>query len=148
MEYRALRTKGLKVINKLQPILQNLIFVKSTYPQLKEIYSSHNYLYFTYTKTGGDNKNRPIIVGNEEMEQFINFIDGHFGEIVYIEPTSFNLAKGERVRIIDGPFSGKEGLFVSVSGKKFKQIVVSIDGVIAVHINTPRPWTIIERLTE
>lgn len=145
MEYRPVRVKGLKVREQLQPILINLIFIKSTFEQIKELNERYKYLHFSYTKTGGDGRNKPIVVPPVEMEQFIEFIGGRFEAVEYIDSQSVDIKKGETVEIIDGPFKGKKALFVSVSGKRFKQIVVAIDGIIAVCIKSPKPWSIIKR---
>lgn len=146
MEYRDVTVKGRKVVQKLRPIMQNLIFVKSTYSRIREVSTRCSYLHFQYTKVGGDNRNKPIVVDSDEMERFINFLDGRFDEVEYVDMTHFDLRKGERVLVVDGAFKGKEGMLVSVSGRRYKQIVVSIDGVLAIQIKTPKPWTIVERI--
>ncbi len=145
MEYKSVQVGG-KMVQKLKPIMQNLIFVKAPYSTIKEISTDHRYLHFQYTKVGGDNRNRPIIVDSEEMERFIDFVDGRFGEVEYIDTTDFNIKKGERVLVTEGIFSGKEGVLVSVAGRRYKQIVVAIDGVLAIQIKTPKPWTIVRKI--
>ncbi len=145
MEYKEVR-RGARSTEQLRPIMQNLIFVKATYSQLREISTGHRYLHFQYTRTGGESRNLPIVVGDEEMEQFISFVDGRFSEVEYIDATQFDLRRGERVLIIDGIFKGKEGTLVSVSGRRYKQIVVAIDGVLAIQIKTPKPWMIVKKL--
>ncbi len=146
MEYRFVPSKNQKMVKKLRPIMQNLIFVKATYSRIREMSTRCSYLHFQYTKVGGDNRNRPIVVDSDEMERFINFLDGRFEDVEYLDMTNFDIRRGERVMVVDGVFKGKEGTLVSVSGKRYKQIVVSIDGVLAIQIKTPKPWAIVERI--
>ncbi len=126
------------------PILSNLIFIETTFSRIKELRATYDFLYYLSDSTSGERV--PMIVQRDQMEQFINFVEDRFNAIEYISPTSFDIRKGERVKIIDGAFQGKEGVFVKVAGKQRKQIVVAIDGLLAVSIKSPKPWTIIERI--
>ena len=144
MEQRPVTVKGKKIIIKLVPILSNLIFVKSTIARIKEIKSTLTYLYYLNTNTGGEKQ--PMIVPMVEMEKFIQFLEGNFEHIEYIDTKGLDIKKGERVKIISGVFKGKEGTFIKIIGKRSKQIVVEIDGLLAVAIKTPNPSNIIEKI--
>ena len=53
LEKREVIVKGKKPVTKLMPVLLNLVFVKTTLSQLKEITALNNYLYYlTYRKEG------------------------------------------------------------------------------------------------
>ncbi len=144
MESKALKTKGGKVTTKFVPIFYNLIFAQTSFTRLNEIKALNPYLWY---KTDGPTGNsKPMTVNDEKMQIFIDFIDGNFDKINYIDPSSFDLKAGERVRITDGPFKGKEGTFVKVKGQRKLQIVVAIDNLLAVTIAHNNPCHIIERI--
>lgn len=144
MEKRPITVKGKKVQTKLVPIFLNLIFVKSTLDYIKEIKSQYGYLYYLTHNVNG--VKQPIIVPMAEMERFINFVDGNFEHIDYIDTKGLDIKKGERVKITSGVFKGKDGTFVKITGKRNKQIVVAIDGLLAVVIKTPNPSQIVEKI--
>ena len=144
MEERLVTVKGKNKHTKLMPMFLNLIFVKSTLTRIKEIKSQYGYLYYlTHTVNG---KKEPITVPLVEMECFINFLEGKFEHIDYIDTKGLDIKKGELVKIISGAFKGKEGIFIKITGKRSKQIVVAIDGLLAVSIKTPNPSHIIEKI--
>ncbi len=147
MESVATFVKGKKVKCKVQPIILNLVFVKSTFSRIKEINSRLNYLYFRYTKIFGEDKNVPLTVSDENMEKFISFIDGNEEHITYIQDTTtFNIKEGERVRITDGPFVGKEAIFVKIANVTKRQIVIEIGDILGATIKCQFPSRIIEKI--
>ncbi len=143
MEQKSITVKGKKVITKLMPIFLNLIFVKSTLARIKEIKSTCTYLYYITHNVNGTKQ--PMIVPMVEMEQFVNFVGNNFEHIDYVDTKGLDIKKGERVKIISGIFKGKEGTFIKIAGKRSKQIVVAIDGLLAVSIKTQNPSQIIEK---
>ena len=144
MEKRHVIVKGKKVVTKLMPIFLNLIFVKSTLTRIKEIKSTCTYLYYLNYNVNGTQQ--PMIVPMVEMEQFVNFVGDNFEHVEYIDTKGFDIKKGERVKVISGTFKGQEGTFIKITGKRNKQIVVAIDGLLAVAIKTPDPSQIIEKI--
>lgn len=147
MERVASIVKGKKIKHRMQPIILSLVFAKSTFNRIKEINANHNHLYFKYTKIYGDGKNVPMTVSSEEMERFIAFIDGNEEHIDYIQdPRTFNLKKGEKVRVIDGPFTGHEATFVKIANVAKRQIVVEISGLLGASVRCDFPSRIIEKI--
>ncbi|MBP5498693.1 MAG: KOW motif-containing protein, partial [Muribaculaceae bacterium] len=67
----------------------------------------------------------------------------HEEEIVYLDPAELNLTKGDRVRVLAGPFAGAEGVFVRVKGDR--RVVVTIEGVVAVATTFVHP-SLIEKI--
>ncbi len=132
MESRSVTVKGNRVRQKLVPILLNLIFVKTTFANVKELQIDHSYLYYVTHEVEG--VKRAMTVPNEQMSRFIDFVEGNLDKVEYIDIDSLNLKGGEKIRVLSGPFQGKEGIFVKVKGKRSKQFVVSIDGLVAVMV--------------
>ena len=147
MESKIELRKGKKSIIKRVPIISNLVFAYSTFTRIKELCAVHSYLYYRVQCNASRD---PMFVPRDQMQQFIDFVQTDGDEVVekleYINPDSFNLKKGELVRITKGPFVGKTGTLVKVLGEHRKQIVVAIDGLLAVTIKDPKPWTIIEKI--
>jgi transcription antitermination factor NusG len=51
---------------------------------------------------------------------------------LYFQPGELDLTKGDKVRIIGGPFAGVEGIFLQTSGKHEKRVIVEIPGILSV----------------
>ncbi|MFI3268486.1 MAG: UpxY family transcription antiterminator [Rikenellaceae bacterium] len=144
MEKRKVVVKGKKIQEKMVPALRNMLFVKSTFSRIREIKAVNKYLwYLTHTLNGSI---EPIIVPDDQMTRFVEFVEGRFEDIEYIDHETIDLKKGEKVKIIAGAFQGKEANFIKITGKRNKQLVVAIDGVLAVAIKTPCPNMIIEKI--
>ncbi len=143
MQEKIIAIKNNKRIKKLTPIFVNLIFIKSTYSTVKEICNSNPYIHYTYYKKDG--KNTPMVVPDNDMERFIAVTSENQGDILYLSPDSIDYTKGERVLITEGPFRGKEAVFIKVKGKRSKQVVVAITGVVVAMITSLNPG-MIERI--
>ncbi len=146
-EYGAIRVKGNKINYQLQAVIPSLLFIKSTFSHIDALCKATKNIHFRYTKIYGGDKNRPITIPDEEMAQFISFVDGNEEHISYIkEPETFNLKDGEKVRIIEGPFAGREATFVKVANKTNRQIVIEIEGVLGAAVKCKFPRRIVERI--
>ena len=139
--------KGKKSIIKRVPIISNLVFAYATFTRIKELCAVNSYLYYRVQCNASRD---PMFVPRDQMQKFIDFVqtDGDEGieKLEYINPDSFNIKKGELVRITKGPFIGKKGTLVKIVGEHRKQIVVAIDGLLAITVKDPKPWTIIEKI--
>lgn len=142
MEMRASSAKSASP--KLEPILSNLIFVDAPFEQITQLCKRLDYLYYLTDKTSLNGS--PMVVDRQEMQQFIDFVKDRFDQVEYLDSKGLALKEGERVIITEGPFEGKEGTLIKVEGKARKQIVVAIEGLLAVSIKTPKPWSIVQRL--
>lgn len=130
MHYRIFTTKSGKKVRKLVPVVSNLLFAYSTREILQEVKLGVPFLqYRTFPENG---KNVPIVVPDNQMQQFIAVCETHNEQLMYLNPDEINIAKGTPVRIIGGTFDGVEGIFVKVKGVRSKRVVVLIDGVTAV----------------
>ena len=64
------------------------------------------------------------------QETFIAVAGNCDQQVVYLDPTTINLKRGQRVRITGGVFEGVEGEFVRI--KDDRRVVVVIQGLMAV----------------
>lgn len=111
------------------PSVSNLIFVHSTQKELRPFTSSDSRFQYTFKK--GGIQNEPIIVPDNQMDDFIRICE-NTSRPLYFSPDEINLAKGTRIRIIGGPLNGCEGILLKVSGARAKRLVVSIQDTLSV----------------
>lgn len=131
---RAIIERGGQKKRVTVPAIHNLIFVHTSREQIKDIKSQAGYLQYRTRPCNG--KNIPITVSEKEMQQFIAVTQERMDEITYLKPDEIDIARGTRVRIHGGAFDGTEGLFVKIKGKRNKRVVVHIDGIASIAINT------------
>lgn len=130
---------------KEKSALHNYIFIHSSKEAIDRIKnSSLPYLRYIIL-SDSDNKRRPMIVSDKQMEDFITVTRNSNEEIIYLRPDDISLTKGDKVRITEGPFKGVEGILVKVLNKKEKRVVVKIDGVTAVA-TAQVPSALIEKI--
>lgn len=79
-----------------------------------------------------DTQYRPMIANDREMEMFIKAASFYTQGAPLTVPDRKLMMKGDRVRIIDGPFKGVEGTLISQQGKDGGKVVVSIGDLVSV----------------
>ena len=141
---KAIVEKGHTKSSKIVPAIHNLIFVHTTKEIIQQVKQGVDYLQYRTFPTDG--KNRPIIVPDKEMEQFIAVTRERMDELTYLKPEDIDIAQGTRVRIHGGTFDGTEGIFVKIKGKRKRRVVVLIEGLAAVTINAEISPDLIEIL--
>lgn len=128
----------------LVPAIHNLIFVHTTKELITRAKQVIGYLqYHTHPVNG---KNTPTIVPDKAMEQFISITNERIEEITFLQPGEIDIKKGTKVRIHGGAFDGTEGIFIKIRGKRNRRVVVLIEGLAAVAINTEISPDLIEIL--
>lgn len=130
-ETRTIRGRRTQV---MVPVIHNLIFIKTDKQTLQKVKSKAPHLQYMMMRKGTDSK--PIIVPNRQMEEFITVTSSDDAKLLYCDTNDVNLATGTVVRIHGGPFDGLIGTFVKVKGKRSKKVVVAIQNVLAVALDT------------
>lgn len=125
--------KRSKSERQLVPVISNLIFVHTDKDTIKSLKGNLKYLQYLTTPVNG--LNIPIIVPDNQMQQFISVCNTHNDNLVYLSTEDINLDKGMPVRIIGGAFNSIEGTIVKVSKCRKKQFVVLIKSVSAVMVS-------------
>lgn len=141
MQYRREERNG-RMVKRLVPSVHNLIFVKMTPSKMTE-YKKTTALPIRYIMNR--ETRRPITVPEKEMENFIRVAGTYEEKLVYLNPDPGDFAKGERVRVIGGPFAGTEGIFIRVKGDR--RVLINIPGVVAVASTFIHP-SMIEKITD
>lgn len=125
--------KGRKM-NVIAPVVHNLIFIFSERQALQEFKAKVPYLQYMTTRCDG--KNTPIVVPTSQMNDFIKVSSSDDRNLIYFDTSEERIAAGTPVRIHGGAFDGLTGVFVKVKGKRSKKVVVEIQNVLAVAIDT------------
>lgn len=121
-----------KAIYRTVAALHNYIFVHTTQSQIKEI--KELYIpYLRYMMGKDENGCKCLqVVPEEQMRHFIAITGSQSELIKYLNPEEVDLTKGDKVRILAGPFEGVEGTFMKISARNEKRVVVKIEGIAAV----------------
>ena len=110
----------------LQPLLRNLVFVKSSKeflsPHIERIKQRFSIEYNLYYRDLGSRK--IIVVPEKVMLNFIAVASFKNEGIIYLSNNEVSIRKGTRVRITGGQFEGVEGIYMRIQGHK--RVVVSI----------------------
>ena len=141
MQYRR-EERGGVMVKRLVPSVHNLIFVKMKPSEMTE-YKRSTDLPIRYIMNRETHK--PITVPNKEMEYFIKVAGTYDEKLIYLDSDPGGFTKGERVRVIGGPFAGAEGIFMRVKGDR--RVLINIPGVVAVASTYVHP-SMIEKITD
>lgn len=106
------------------PVIRNLIFVHATKEFACAIANEYGVRLF-YMRDF-DTKSM-LIVPDKQMKDFMFLLD--FSDEV-IEIVNKELRRGDKVRVIKGPFVGLEGELVRVKGHK--RVVIRLEGVVSI----------------
>ena len=114
------------------PAISNLCFVRTSYPELRSFMDSlgeANPARFIWDKS----TRKPIIVPDKAMADFIQISLTMSDEVLFLKEVSQKLREGQKVRIIEGPFKGVEGIVVRI--KKSRRVMVELPGMFAITTN-------------
>ena len=137
-----IRTIRSRRVKKLVPSVHNLIFIHIE-PSLMKEYKATTKLPIRYIMNPATKS--PVVVPEEQMKNFIAVAGTYNEQLVYVNPEPGDFRKGDRVRILGGPFEGAEGILCRIKGDR--RVVVSIEGVVAVATTFIHP-SLIEKLPE
>jgi len=110
------------------PLVHGYIFVHESLSNLKDIKLKIPPLRYMMVRSD-DGGQRPQYIREKQLEDFRRVVDTQMYEDVGLDT---DLLAGDRVRIKDGPLAGVEGIFVSLTGKRGRRVVVKIEGIVAV----------------
>lgn len=124
--------------------IHNYLFVRSSKATIDELktYRLPQIRYVMHVKEG---VKCPMTVPEAQMQHFIAIAGNLDARILYLSPSDPELAKGDRVRILGGPFAGVEGRFVRIKQARERRVVVLIEGIAAVA-TTSVPSVLVEKI--
>jgi transcription antitermination factor NusG len=116
----------------LQPLIGNLVFVKSSKkclePYLQEIKLRFSITTDLYYRDFGSRE--VIVVPETQMQNFMLVANSRQKDFIYLSNEEVNIQKGRKVKIIGGAFEGLEGIFMRIKGNR--RVVVSIPNLLSV----------------
>ena len=131
---RIYNDKGVSIGWKTEPLVHNYIFVRDTYNNLLAVKQGKlDYLRFMMAKDPVTGESVPQYVPDKQMDDFIKVVRTMGSKPV--DP-DIDLRKGDKVRVLVGPFEGVEGIFVRMPNRHEKRVVVKIEGVAAFATQT------------
>ena len=121
-EYHGVKSKH------LVPAIPGMVFVHAGHDQIVDFKQrGNNFLQFvTWKKSSGPEY---LTVPDSQMDNFIKVASRYDIETAYLRPDEVDLSAGTRVRILGGPFNGVEGVFMRVSGKRNRRLLVQLEGI-------------------
>ncbi|MBQ0047176.1 MAG: UpxY family transcription antiterminator [Prevotellaceae bacterium] len=123
---------GDKVVEK--PVMFSYIFMRSEEGRVVEFeqkYRPKLTAIWRKSKSKMDQK-RLLVIPDKQMQMFMQTVGQYQNEVPFLQPSNDMLEKGDKVRIIGGPFEGVEGILLSQQGKDGGRILVRISDVLAV----------------
>ncbi len=126
-----LRDRLGKKTRVLQPAIAGLVFVRGARKDLinfKDTSRLKSYI-FLKRQLMRDGTVKYLQIRDSEMLNFQKVNDVEGAQLTYFKPEELNIAKGSKVRIMDGPFEGVTGIVQRLPGKKGQFLVVSLPGV-------------------
>lgn len=111
------------------PAVPGLIFLRGTLEGVKEaIKFRSDGLYIR--KSTFSNKEDYLSVSEHDMRNFIAVSEQAGEKITYYNPDEIHLQVGDKIRVNGGMFDGREGVIMRIKGKRRRQLVVSIPGIV------------------
>ncbi|MBR5905702.1 MAG: UpxY family transcription antiterminator [Bacteroidales bacterium] len=110
-----------------QSILPSYLFVRTDNQTIKKLrleFFGKFYVYSDYVTK------EPTVVPDKELEIFRIVTSAGDTGLQFLDEDAEKYRKGDKVRVIDGPFKGAEGYVVRI--KKDRRLVVTISGVAAI----------------
>lgn len=108
MVYKVKERDGVRV-RKLEPVIHNLIFIKSTRLHINELKLKFPIRYMMDHGAG-----EPITIPEKEMYHFMKVAGNYDEEIVYLEPDALKMKVGTKVRVKEGVFRGVEAYWLEL----------------------------------
>lgn len=136
MHWEMVETKNGGKKRMLLPAIHNLIFVKSTQKFLTELkmtrveFAPMRYMMKRPLVKG--EKSEIMLVPDQQMDNFMRVASVQDDRVIFLENNDFIKKIGQRVKVVDGYFSGVEGVVKRIN--KNKRIVVQLEGIAAVAI--------------
>jgi transcription antitermination factor NusG len=128
LQYEVRKVRGQRQ-RTLVPAVTGLIFVRGTLEEVREaIKFRHDGLYIR--KSTFSNKEDYLSVSEHDMRNFIAVAEQAGEKISYYRPDEIQLQVGDKIRVNGGLYDGREGVILRIKGKRRRQLVVSIPGVI------------------
>ncbi|MBP5496864.1 MAG: UpxY family transcription antiterminator [Bacteroidales bacterium] len=135
---RVEKNVGDKVVMVKKPAISSLLFVRCTEETALFWQNKLMGRVMLYNHVA-DGVRRPSPIDDEEMRVFILVTSSGDDRLQYLDVENVNYKKGQRVRVIDGPYKGCTGYIKRVKGDR--RLLVSVEGIALVATSyIPAPF--------
>lgn len=125
-------TQGGKRRRELVPVVQDLLFARSTLSVLTPIIEATPTLRYRFVR---NYHNRHMTVPDEEMERFMRAVNTA-DSLRYYRPDEITPAMlGRTVRIVGGPLDGYEGRLLKLRGTRIRRLLVELPNLLSVGVD-------------
>ena len=128
LRYEVKELKG-KRQRILVPAIKGYIFVRGTLDEVRDAIKFRRDGLFI-RKSTFSNREDYLSVSEHDMCNFIAVSEQAGENITYYKPDEIQLQVGDKIRVNGGLYDGREGVILRIKGKRRRQLVVSIPGVI------------------
>ena len=111
-------------------LVSSLMFIRCTQAYALSLQAELLGRVMLYTVTDKDGRKHPSVISDREMNMFRLVASSGEEGLEYFGDDGTSYSVGERVRVIEGPFKGAEGVVRRIKGTR--RLVVAITGVCAV----------------
>lgn len=148
LQYKEVRKQGKKRIITT-PLLPSLIFVHASAEQVEALLHDNKVVanenspllsyYFDHTIHLQDNPNRnpPLIIGDEAMNNFIRLTSIKNPHIIHVTSKNIQFKLGDMVVVTEGEFKGVHGRVARIAGQQ-RVIVELFDGCLVATAYVPK----------
>lgn len=133
----SLHTYNGKKVRRQEPAVYGLVFAKGSKRQLLDFRETSRLKTYMFLKSHRmiDGTLQYVSVRDDDMDNFrkLNEVEG--AKLTYYKPEELRLAKGEKVKIMDGPFEGITGIIQKLPNKRGQYLVVALPNVAFAAVN-------------
>ena len=122
-----------RTVERQVQLVPSLLFVRCTQDELLDFKRDHYDELMLYRCADSTD---PAPIDEEEMRLFIlvtSVTDGQDVALLGPDKHSFDFRPGDRVRVIEGPFKGAEGVIKRI--KKDRKLLVAVRGVVTIAVS-------------
>ena len=120
---------GGSIRKRIVPAINNLCFVRASREELDRKIEENglkSYVHYIWDRS----TKKAIYVSDKAMDDFIRVARAVDEDVVYVPDVNNKLREGQRVRVLDGPFAGVEGIVVRL--RRSRRVMVELAGMFAV----------------
>lgn len=136
MHFRLHTVRGRKV-RRQEPAIYGLVFAYGDKKELLDFRETSLLKAYMFLKSHRmiDGSLQYIVIRDDDMENFRKLSEVEGAKLTYYKPDELRLAKGEKVKIMDGPFAGITGIVQKLPHKNGQYLVVSLPDVAIAAVN-------------
>ena len=117
-----------------KPLITSLMFVRCTERFLKKLKIMYNDYFLYYSEPG---ERAPGRIPDKEMDNFRLATTLNTSDVMYMGSDTFQLRKGDRIRVRDGLYKGLEGYVRRINHSR--KVLVCLEGIAVVAVSNIHP---------